>query len=75
MSDAFLAEHDAHCVRDAGSTRDARLRRVSGTHRITYHSAAASLITCLQIGINCDIIIARGEDYEKNNCDRLSRKR
>ena len=43
LSDAFLAERDAHSVRDAGFACDARLRRVSGTHRITYHSAAASL--------------------------------
>ncbi|MBQ4565602.1 MAG: hypothetical protein IJA48_04570, partial [Oscillospiraceae bacterium] len=48
MSDAFLSERDAHCVRDAGFARDARLRRVGRTHRITYHSAAASLITLLQ---------------------------
>ena len=27
-----------------------------GTHRITYHSAAASLITYLQRGLFCDII-------------------
>ena len=45
LSDAFLSERDAHCVRDAGFARDARLRRMKGTHRITYHSAAASLIT------------------------------
>ena len=31
-----------------GFACDARLRRVCGTHRITYHSAAASLITYLQ---------------------------
>ncbi|MBR4288481.1 MAG: DUF4275 family protein [Clostridia bacterium] len=31
-------------MRDAGFARDARLRRVGRTHRITYHSAAASLI-------------------------------
>ena len=48
FSDAFLAERDAHCVRAVGFARDARLRRVSGSHRITYHSAAESLITCLQ---------------------------
>ena len=47
LSDAFLSERDAHCVRDADFARDARLRRMKGTHRITYHSAAASLITCL----------------------------
>ena len=45
LSDAFLAERDAHCVRDAGFACDARLRRVGGTHRITYHSTAASPIT------------------------------
>ena len=28
MRDAFLAERDAHCVRDAGFACDARLRRV-----------------------------------------------
>ena len=48
MSDAFLAERDAHCVRDADFARDARLRRVNGTHRITYHSEATSFITYLQ---------------------------
>ena len=47
MRDAFLTERDAHCVRDAGFARDARLRRVNITHRITYHSEAASLITDL----------------------------
>ena len=57
MSDAFLAERDAHFVRDAGFACDARLRRVSGTHRITYHSAAASLITYLQTILLCDIIL------------------
>ena len=45
LRDAFLAERDAHCVRDADFVCDARLRRVCGTHRITYHSAAASLLT------------------------------
>ena len=45
LRDAFLAERDAHCVRDADFVCDARLRRVKGTHRITYHSEAASLIT------------------------------
>ena len=44
LRDAILTERDAHCV-DAGFARDARLRRVCGTHRITYHSAAVSLIT------------------------------
>jgi len=63
LSDAFLAERDAHFVRDAGFACDARLRRVSGTHRITYHSAAASLITYLQIGINCDIMVKREVAY------------
>ena len=48
LSDAFLSERDAHCVRDAGFACGARLRRVCGTHRITYHSNAASLITYLQ---------------------------
>ena len=32
---------------------DARLRRVNRTHRITYHSEAASLITCLQTSLIC----------------------
>ena len=45
-----------HCVRDAGFARDARLRRVCGTHRITYHSKAASLITYLQNNLICGII-------------------
>ena len=49
LSDAFLAERDAHCVRDADFARDARLRRVNGTHRITYHSEAVSLITIITI--------------------------
>ncbi len=49
LSDAFLSERDAHYVRDAGFARDARLRRVGRTHRITDHSAAAALITYLQI--------------------------
>ena len=44
-------------MRDAVFTRDARLRRVSGTHRIAYHSAAASLITYLQNIVIYDIII------------------
>ena len=57
MRDAFLTERDAHCVRDAGFTRDARLRRVGGTHRITYHSEAASLITYLQNNLICGIIL------------------
>ena len=48
LSDAFLAERDAHFVRDAGFACDARLRCVVRTHRITHHSAAASLITFLQ---------------------------
>ena len=56
LSDAFLSERDAHCVRDAGFARDARLRRVNGTHRITYHSVATSLITYLQTILLCDII-------------------
>ena len=56
MSDAFLAERDAHYVRDADFARDARLRRVVRTHRITYHSEAASLITYLQAILFCDII-------------------
>ena len=41
-------ERDSHYVRDADFVCDARLRRVSRTHRITYHSAAASLITKLK---------------------------
>jgi len=56
LGDAFLAERDAHCVRDAGFARDARLRRVGRTHRITYHSVAASLITYLKTYLICDII-------------------
>ena len=46
-------ERDAHYVRDAGFARDARLRRVIRTHRITYHSAAASLITYLEAILWC----------------------
>ena len=42
LSDAFLAERDAHFVRDADFARYARLRRVSGTHRITASKASAS---------------------------------
>ena len=57
LRDAFLAERDAHCVRGADFVCDARLRRVCGTHRITYHSAAASLITYLQINQINDIFI------------------
>ena len=56
LRDAFLAERDAHYVRDAGFARDARLRRVGRTHRITDHSAAASLITYLQTYLICDIM-------------------
>ena len=48
LSDAFLTERDAHFARDADFVCDARLRRVSGTHRITYHSKATSLITYIQ---------------------------
>ena len=55
LSDAFLAERDAHFVRDAGFACDARLRRVSGTHRITYHSNAALLVTYLQTNTFYDI--------------------
>ena len=62
MRDAFLAERDAHCVCDAGFARDARLRRVCGTHRITYHSKAASLITCLQNNLICGIKV-KGAAY------------
>ena len=49
LSDAFLAERDAHFVRDVDlrSVMHA-VTRVGGTHRITYHSEAASLITYLQ---------------------------
>ena len=57
LSDAFLAERDAHFVRDEGFAYDARLRRVCGTHRITYHSVAASLIIYLQTILLCDIIL------------------
>ena len=56
MRDAFLTERDAHCVRDADYVCDARLRRVSGTHCITYHSEAASLIIYLQNNLICGII-------------------
>jgi len=56
LSDAFLTERDAHFVRDVGSACDARLRHESGTHRITYHSVAASLITYLQTSTFRDII-------------------
>lgn len=55
LCDAFLAECDAHCVRDADIVCDVRFG-ACGTHRITYHSAAASLITCLQINRICDTI-------------------
>ena len=51
MSDAFLSERDAHFVRDVTFGSDARLRRVSRTHRITYHSEAASLITKSPVAI------------------------
>lgn len=68
MSDAFLSERDAHYVRDAGFARDARLRRVGRTHRITYHSAAASLITCLQTILLCDIIFKKVVKLLKNIC-------
>jgi four helix bundle protein len=44
-------------VRDAGVACDAHLRCVYGTHRITYHSAAASLITYLQTILLRDIIL------------------
>ena len=40
-------------MRDAGFARDARLRRVGRTHRITDHSAAASRITYLQTYLIC----------------------
>ena len=56
LRDAFLSERDTHCVRDADFVCDARHWRVCGTHRITYHSAAASLITYLQRELFCDII-------------------
>ena len=55
MSDAFLAEHDVHFVRDADFVSDVRRPRVIGTHRITYHSVAASPITYLQIVLFYDI--------------------
>ena len=44
-------------MRGADFVCDARLRRVGGTHRITYHSAAASLITYLQTSLIYDIIL------------------
>ena len=56
LSDAFPAECYAHCVRDGDFVCEARLRRVRGTHRITYHCAASSLITYLQKGVFCDIL-------------------
>ena len=59
LSDAFLAERDAHFARDADFVCDARLRRVSGTHRITYHNAVASLITHLQNKLICEMIIKK----------------
>ena len=43
-------------MRDADFVCDARLRRVSRTHRITYHSEATSLITYMQAILLCDII-------------------
>ena len=60
FNDAFLAEHDAHFVRDAGVARDAHLRRVGRTHCITYHSVAVSLFTLLRSNIFCDIIGKKG---------------
>ena len=59
LRDAFLADREAHCVRDADFVRDVRLRRVSGTHRITYHSAAASLIADLQNDLTCGIMFKK----------------
>ena len=56
--DAFLTERDAHFVRDAGFARDARLG-ACGTHRITYHSEAASLITYLQNKLIYGIIVKK----------------
>ena len=63
MRDAFLAECDAHCVRDADDLCDARLRRVGGTHRITYHSEAATLITYLQNKLIRGIILKKRGVY------------
>ena len=63
MRDAFLTERDAHCVRDAGFARDARLRRVCGTHRTTYHSEAAILITYLQNKLIRGIILKKRGVY------------
>ena len=48
LTDALLAERDAHCVRDADFVYDSHLRRVNRTHRITYHLFATTSI--------CDII-------------------
>ena len=43
------------CVMQASPVMHA-VTRVCGTHRITYHSEAASLITCLQNTLICGII-------------------
>ena len=51
------------CVMQASPVMHA-VTRVCGTHRITYHSVAASLITYLQNIAICDIIIEkRGVHY------------
>ena len=63
LSDAFLSERDAHCVRDPGFACGARLRRVCGTHRITYHSEAATLITYLQNKLIRGIILRKRGVY------------
>ena len=63
MRDAFLTERDAHCVRDAGFARDARRHARERTHRITYHSEAATLITYLQNKLICGIILKKRGVY------------
>ena len=52
-----------HFVRDADCVCDARLRRVRRTHRITYHSEAATLITYLQNKLICGIILKKWGVY------------
>ena len=55
--------------------REIRLRRVSGTHRIAYHSAAASLITYLQNNLICGIIPLDKLEFDKGcDCMKLIKK-
>ena len=63
LSDAFLAERDVHCVRDVDIWSVMHAFGACGTHRITYHSAAASLITCLQNIVIYDTIIKKRGVY------------